>query len=256
MPAGRFLLPDTPLVAGDQLVLPEDAAHQVRDVLRLSTGDEIHLLDGSGYEYSATVVTCERKRVEVRVGPSSRGQAEPQARIVLCQGVLKAAKYEWVLQKGTELGVAEFVPLLTERAVGAMEETSEAKRRRWSRIVAEAIEQCGGTRMPVLAAPKPLMHALAALPRDAIALIPWEEADATPLVPALRRAVSERAVRGVYLFVGPEGGFSAREIALAQRHGALPVTLGPRILRAETAAIVAATLALAALGELDAAPRH
>jgi 16S rRNA (uracil1498-N3)-methyltransferase len=173
--------------------------------------------------------------------------------VVLCQGMLKAAKFEVVLQKCTELGVAAFVPLLAERAVAAAEAASEAKRKRWTKIVTEAVEQCGGTRLPQLSAPRPLMHVLADLPPGAIALISWEEERATTLRAALHEAVARagRMPSEVRLFVGPEGGFSVGEVALAQRHGAIAVTLGPRILRAETAAIVAVTLALEALGALD-----
>jgi 16S rRNA (uracil1498-N3)-methyltransferase len=258
MPAGRFIVEGILLAPGAEIELPPEIAHQARDVLRLGPDGTLRLLDGVGGEYPAEVLQVERKRVVVRLGQRIAVTGiEPAARIVLCQGVLKAAKFELVMQKCTELGVAAFVPLLTERAVAAAEEASEQKRRRWARIVAEAVEQCGGVRLPELSAPRPLMHALASMPDGAIALIPWEEERATPLRAALRAALDSGATRdapGVYLFIGPEGGFSPGEIALARRHGAIPVTLGPRILRAETAAIVAVTLALDALGALDQPP--
>ena len=258
MPAGRFLVEGVTLSPGAEIELPAEVAHQARDVLRLSPGDTLRLLDGLGGEYPATITALDRKRVAVRLGERVAGRADPAVRVVLCAGVLKAARFEWVLQKGTELGVAEFIPLLTERAVGAADEASEAKRRRWARIVAEALEQCGGTRLPAIAEPRPLMHALASLPSRAVALIPWEEATASPLGDVLRERVAAlggaAAVSEVRVFIGPEGGFSPREVALARRSGALPVTLGPRILRAETAALVAAALTLDALGALAGAP--
>lgn len=258
MPAGRFLVEGIALTPGAALDLPQEIAHQARDVLRLTPGDTLHLLDGAGGEYPAEISESDRKRVAVRLGERLAGRADPAVRVVLCAGMLKAAKFEWVLQKGTELGVAAFMPLLTERAVGAADEASDAKRRRWGRIVAEALEQCGGTRLPELAEPRPLLHALTARPRDGIALIPWEEAGGAPLADVLRERIATlggpAAVSEVRLFIGPEGGFSAREVALAERNGAHPVTLGPRILRAETAALVAATLALEALGALAGAP--
>ncbi|MGZ3665780.1 MAG: 16S rRNA (uracil(1498)-N(3))-methyltransferase [Ktedonobacterales bacterium] len=256
MPAGRFVVEGLPLQPGDEIDLPQEVAHQARDVLRLSTGGTLHLLDGAGGDYSAEIVALDRKRVIVRLGPRAEGHAEPAVRVVLCQGMLKAAKFELVLQKCTELGVAAFMPLLTERAVA--EEAGEAKRRRWSRIVAEALEQCGGTRLPEITPPRSLMHALADLPPGGISLIPWEEAAALPLRAALQQSIARSSdpnhIPEVRLFIGPEGGFSAGEIALAERAGAIPVTLGPRILRAETAAIVASTLALDTLGALDAPP--
>lgn len=252
MGAGRFIVEGVPLAAGGELVLPTELAHQARDVLRLVPGDTLRLLDGGGGEYTATLLVVDRKQVVVRLGEHGEGTAEPPVRVVLCQGMLKAAKYETILQKCTELGVAAFVPLLTERAVAAVNEATDSKRHRWRKIVAEAVEQCGGSRLPELEPPRPLMHALAALPAGTIALIPWEGEHATSLRTALERAIAGigglHNISEVRLFIGPEGGFSAGEIALAQRHGAIPVTLGQRILRAETAAIVASALALDALG--------
>ncbi len=260
MPAGRFVLLDTPLAAHAELELPPDVAHQARDVLRLAPGDVIHLLDGRGATYPAEVLTLDRRRVVVRLGERQEPQAEFPCRVTLCLGMLKAAKFEWVLQKATELGVAAIQPLLTERAVAAAEMTGETRQRRWQRILAEAVEQCGGDRLPTLGAPRPLMHALAQLPRDAIALFPWEAADVAPLRATLAGAIAAAgglpAVAEVHIFIGPEGGFSAAEAALAKRHGALHVTLGARILRAETAALVAAALTLDTIGALDSVPLH
>ena len=252
MAAGRFVAAGMALVAGAEIMLPPEIAHQARDVLRLAPGDWLWLLDGAGGEYPAELAVVERGRVTAKLGARQAGRAEPAARVVLCQGVLKAAKFEVMLQKCTELGIAAFVPLLTERAVAAAEEASEAKRRRWTKIVTEAVEQCGGTKLPELNAPRPLVHALTDMLPRSIALIPWEEERATSLRAALHEALERigEAPSEVRLFVGPEGGFSAGEVALAQRHGAIPVTLGPRILRAETAAIVTAALTLEALGAL------
>lgn len=260
MPAGRFVLLDTPLAAHSELDLPPDVAHQARDVLRLAPGATISLLDGRGATYPAEILTMERRRVVVRLGERQEQRAEFPCRVTLCIGMLKAAKFEWVLQKATELGVAAIQPLLTERAVAATEMTGEAKQRRWQRILAEAVEQCGGDRLPTLGAPCTLARALEQAPSGAIALFSWEAADAAPLRATLAEAIAVAgglpAVREVYIFIGPEGGFSAVEADLAKRRGALLVTLGARILRAETAALVAATLALDTIGALDAAPLH
>jgi 16S rRNA (uracil1498-N3)-methyltransferase len=253
MPAGRFVVTETALAAGMEIELPAEVAHQARDVLRLRIGDTLTLLDGAGGEYAAEIVALDRRRVAARLGERAAGQTESPARIVLCQGMLKAAKFEWVLQKGTELGVAAFVPLLCERAVKATEEASDSRRRRWDRIIAESLEQCGGSVLPVAHPPTPLLRALASTPAGAVALMPWEEERATTFDAALTQARERAGEAGIHemrLFIGPEGGFSAGEVALARRNGAVPVTLGPRILRAETAALVTVTLALAALGGL------
>ncbi len=263
MPAGRFLLSRDALVPGAELTLPDEIAHQTRDVLRLGLGDIVRLLDGAGGEYAAELTQITRRTVSVRVGAREAGLPQPRVRLTLCLGLLKAARFEWALQKGTELGVAAFTPLQTERALAAVEEFGAAKQRRYERILAEALEQCGGSWLPELAAPKTLSETLANVPADAIALIPWEEEAAAPLSETLAHEAAHRppevgangpTAPAVWLFIGPAGGFSAGEVALARAAGALPVTLGPRILRAETAAIVATALALDALGVLRSGP--
>jgi 16S rRNA (uracil1498-N3)-methyltransferase len=252
MPAGRFVIP-ADLLTSDEVELPPEIAHQARDVLRLVAGDTLTLLDGSGQQWSATLTEVGRRRVVARLlAPLVEASTEPGLRLVLYQGVLKAAKLEWVLQKGTELGVAAFVPLISERSVGGAEATGQAKRARWRRLLEEATEQCGRTRVPQLAEPCTLPRALEALPPSALALIPWEGERTRSLraaVLAHQRANSPRPAEA-HLFIGPEGGFAADEIALASRHGVVAVTLGPRILRAETAALAATALLLEACGAL------
>lgn len=256
MPAGRFLFNRSLLNPNFVVTLPPDIAHQARDVLRLAPGGRVCLLDGAGGEYSSEILTVDRKEVTAQVGKRVEGLPQSHVRITLCLGLLRAANFEWALQKGTELGVVTFQPLVTERAVAAVEEFGAAKRRRYERILAEALEQCGGSWLPTLAEPRPLAETIAAIPSDALALIPWEEESAAPLRATLAHEAKRRYGsldadrRDVWLFVGPAGGFSAGEVAMAREAGAIPVTLGPRILRAETAALVATTLALDALGAL------
>jgi 16S rRNA (uracil1498-N3)-methyltransferase len=243
MPAGRFYVGNLALSPGAEVELPPEVAHRARDVLRLTAGNTLCLMDGVGGVYPADLVEVSRTRIVVRLGERRVPEGvESQLRIVLCQGMLKSARYEIALEKCTELGVAEFVPLLCRRAVAATDEASDSKRRRWARIIAEAMEQCGGTRLPDLALPQTLPQALADLPSQGIGLIPWEEEETTSLGDALRQALAKRTlmeVPEVRLFIGPEGGFTEDEVALARRHAAIPVTLGRRILRAETAAIAA-----------------
>lgn len=228
------------------VALPEKIAHQVRDVLHLGMGEQVLLLDNSGDEFLAAIVKSGRAGVEVQVRERRRGRSESPVRIVLCQGLLKSARFEWILEKGTELGVAVFAPMLCRRSMAGLEEAGAAKIQRWQRIIQEAAEQCGRAHVPELLPIRPLMHALNDIPRGALAFMPWEEEHGRSLREGLEVGASSMAGREnpldpvtVVLFIGPEGGLMAEEVLLARRHGVQAVTLGPRILRAETAALAA-----------------
>ncbi|HLI05165.1 MAG TPA: 16S rRNA (uracil(1498)-N(3))-methyltransferase [Ktedonobacteraceae bacterium] len=246
----RFFVAPELLKGKETLTLPEKLAHQVRDVLHLVVGEPLALLDNSGDEVLAEVVKSGRASVEVRLLERYTGKPESPVRVLLCQGLLKSARFEWILEKGTELGVSTFAPILCRRSMAGLEDAGPSKIRRWQRIIQEAAEQCGRSRLPILTPVRPLMHALNDIPRGALALIPWEEEHGTSLREALTSfSVGRRLQAGVdrppaqpltvVLFIGPEGGLMAEEVKLAQRHGVQPVSLGPRILRAETAALTA-----------------
>jgi 16S rRNA (uracil1498-N3)-methyltransferase len=173
------------------------------------------------------------------------GKGEAPVRIILCQGLLKSARFEWILEKGTELGVAVFSPILCRRSMAGLEDAGANKIQRWQRIIQEATEQCGRARMPELLPIRSLVHALTHIPSGSLAFIPWEEEQGLSLRSALRASIDERKGATssepltVVLFIGPEGGLLAEEVELARSHGVRPVSLGPRILRAETAALTA-----------------
>ncbi len=240
----RFFVPPESLRDGE-LILPEAQARQLREVLRLRAGEIIGALDNSGAEYRVELTHVGREAVRGRVLEKSVGSREPRTRLVLYQSLLKADKFEWVLQKCTELGVAEFVPVITTRVVA--DSVSRTKHARWERILVEAAEQSGRSKIPVLQPVRQLDDALQyAHARGGLSLIPWEEERAQDL----RRALGTEGA--VNLFIGPEGGFAVDEIETARTYGVIPITLGPRILRAETAGLVAASAIFYARGELDA----
>jgi 16S rRNA (uracil1498-N3)-methyltransferase len=229
-----------PATTGTSLItLPDRLAHQVRDVLRLGIGEQLVLLDNSGDEVLASVTKSNRASVEVQVLDRRAGKSESLVRIILCQGLLKSARFEWVLEKGTELGVAVFAPILCRRSMAGLEDAGPSKQQRWHRIIQEAAEQCGRSRLPELLPARPLVHALNDIPPGALALMPWEEEHGQTLREALVPALNREGPRPitVVLFIGPEGGLMAEEVTLAQRYGVQAVTLGQRILRAETAAL-------------------
>lgn len=237
----RFFVEPTLLTgATDTITLPDKLAHQVRDVLHLAIGEQLVLLDNSGSEVVATVLRSNRTGVEVQCVERHPGKRESSVRIILCQGLLKSARFEWILEKGTELGVAVFVPTLCRRSLSGLEEAGPAKIARWQRIIQEAAEQCDRSRLPELQSIRSLAHVLNDISDGTLALMPWEEEQGLSLRDALnvyQRSASPSPTT-VVLFIGPEGGLTAEEVALAQQHGVQSVTLGPRILRAETAALV------------------
>lgn len=215
--------------------LPKELAHQVRDVLHLQVGEQIVLLDNSGDEIPATVASVSKSAVDVRLLERRAGKSESNVRIILCQGLLKSARFEWILEKGTELGVSTFAPILCRRSMAGLEDAGTSKIQRWQRIITEAAEQSGRARLPELLPIRPLKDALSNIPPGALALMPWEEERAVLLRDVLKSSSSLTVV----LFIGPEGGLTADEVKLARQHGVQIVSLGPRILRAETAALAA-----------------
>jgi 16S rRNA (uracil1498-N3)-methyltransferase len=240
----RFFVPPE-AVQGGELVLEAGQARQIYDVLRLRPGEQIAVFDNSGAEYHVELVQVERRRVRGRIVESVDGTSEPHTQLVLYQCVLKADRFEWVLQKCTELGVAEFVPVLSARVIAGS--VGGTKLLRWERILIEAAEQAARSKIPVLHPVQRWTAALAeARRRGGPALIPWEEERKTDLRTELP------AGEPVHLFIGPEGGFEPGEVQEARDSGIKPVTLGPRILRAETASLVAATAIFLMRGELDA----
>jgi 16S rRNA (uracil1498-N3)-methyltransferase len=171
-------------------------------------------------------------------------RGEPRVRLSLYQALLKANRIEFVLQKATELGAAEFIPLITERTVVSDVGAIRKKRRRWERIIREAAEQSGRGRLPDLRDPISFAGACAhAQQRGGLFAMPWEEARLSGGVD-FKTLFRGADVSTVHLFIGPEGGFTQAEATLAREHGIPWVTLGSRVLRAETAALAAVVIVL------------
>lgn len=238
----------SPLQPGQEITLPADLAHQIVRVLRLRPGEQITLLDGSGAAYPTTLLAVNGGAVRGLIDRQEPCTTEPQYAITIYAAPLKGDHFAYTLQKATELGAAAFVPILTERTV--VEATGTAKLTRWRRIVREAAEQSGRGRLPTVAEPTPFATACAAASASGPAWIPWEEATGTGLAEAVCQYPDLQQQTALSLFIGPEGGLTTTEVAQATQHGIIPVTLGQRILRADTAAVVALTLVLNAVGDL------
>ncbi|MDY0357322.1 MAG: 16S rRNA (uracil(1498)-N(3))-methyltransferase [Sedimentisphaerales bacterium] len=249
MSANRFFVSESGF-EGDLVRLGAEQAHQVCHVLRLKPGDGIVVLNGAGSEFDVTLTTVGSREVLGRIVGTRQATGEPGVQIALFQGLLAREKFEWVLQKGTEVGVSRFVPVQTERTLLRARHIDDRKLVRWQRIVAEAAEQSHRGRVPQIEEAITWSQALSQLGGFDRALIASTSGETLTLNDALRP--DGRTPRSIALLIGPEGGFSDAETAQARDSGgAVAVTLGPRILRTETAAIVAPALVLHILGQMQ-----
>jgi 16S rRNA (uracil1498-N3)-methyltransferase len=234
-----------PLSVGAEVALPEAAAYHVARVLRLRAGAPLVLFDGSGADFRAEIVAVEGDRVRAMVVGNAPGLRESPLGITLVQAVSRSERMDWTLQKATELGVRCIQPVLSARSVVRLDERQAArKHRHWQAIVAGACEQCGRSVLPEVRAPLDLSRFLAEVPRDGQRLV------LNPTGPASLAGLASTAAR-VELLIGPEGGLDDAEIAAAGRAGFAPVRLGPRVLRTETAGIVALAVLQALWGDLQ-----
>jgi 16S rRNA (uracil1498-N3)-methyltransferase len=245
----RFFVPSVTFDRAPAVSLGGDLAHQLARVLRLRSGERVVLLDGRGEEWVVRLTAVAPERVEGEIEARRVGGGEPGLHLRLYQALLKGDHLDYVLQKGTEVGIAAFAPVLTERTIARG--VDARKLARWERIVREAAEQSGRARVPTVAEPLPL----AAVPNCLVgtpAFALWEGERAVGLGAALG-ALRPFPTR-LALIVGPEGGLSEAEVADLRAAGIASVTLGPRILRAETAGLVAASALLYAAGDLGGRP--
>jgi 16S rRNA (uracil1498-N3)-methyltransferase len=243
----RFFIPASSFER-EQVRLGPEQSHQVCHVLRLVVGDPIVVLDNSGVEYEVTLTAVSRSEVMGRITGQRPAPGEPAVELVLFQSLLAREKFEWVLQKGTEVGVARFVPVLTERSLLRAKLVEDRKLDRWRRIVTEAAEQSHRGRIPKISQIVAFREAVDQLVGFDRRLIAAPFLETVSLREALHGAGGKDV--SVALMIGPEGGFTQEEVALAGEKGAVPIRLGPRVLRTETAALVACALILHELGEM------
>lgn len=228
------------------LPLAPTDVHHLRDVLRLEPGAEVVI----AYSGEAQLVRLTAVGVEVsgvRLGPAS---APDVPRAVLVQGIGKGEKMDAVVRQATELGVSRVIPLLAERSVVRLDATKAAARtERWRRIAAEAAKQSQRADVPAVDRPVEVSALPGAL-GGVLVLVCWEDAEGAPGIQAAIEAADPGAADAVAVVIGPEGGLTAREVGLLTDEGATVVSLGPTVLRTETAGVVALALALAAMGGL------
>jgi len=253
MAAPRFFLPSSSIDPrlGRVAISDRELVRQMRKVLRASPGDPLSVLDGQGRLYRCVLTRLDALAAEARITAEEEAKGDPEQPVAMALPLLKGGRFEWALQKLTELGVSRVVPILAERSVVRIDAGKEgAKLRRWQAIMKEAAEQCERATIPPIVEPLSLRTAIQSglfsrLPDKAgkglgLRLLCAERRDA----PLMRELIDSSPAGApppgsISVIVGPEGGLADDEVTLACQQGWQPVSLGPRILRAETAAVCA-----------------
>jgi 16S rRNA (uracil1498-N3)-methyltransferase len=233
------------LAQGVQVAAGGTAAAHMARVLRLAAGDPVTLFNGDGWDYAARVVAVLSSRVEVEVQERRLARPESPLALTLVQGIARAERMDLIVQKATELGVAAIQPVVAARSVVRLDaKTTERKLAHWRGIVIAACEQCGRARLPELAAPLPLAEWLARSVPTAVRRLQL----AVDAKESLSTAAAGAAV--IELLIGPEGGLDKDERMSATQAGYGTCSIGPRVLRTETAALAALALLQASAGDL------
>jgi 16S rRNA (uracil1498-N3)-methyltransferase len=239
----RFYAPPSQ-ISGTHITLDADEAHHLTRVLRLPVGARVFAFDGCGHEYACQIATADKRNATLAIVEPLPGAVESPLQLTLAQALLKNDKFDWVVQKITELGVTRLVPLLTEHCdIRKAEERADARLQRWRRIALEAVKQCGRRRLLDIAEPLSWAEYCAQTSTNGLNLI-FSERGGQKLntLPSTATAVS--------VAIASEGGWSEAELQLADQHGFTPIHLGPRILRAETAAVAGAALLQQRFGDM------
>jgi 16S rRNA (uracil1498-N3)-methyltransferase len=248
----RFFLP-AECFESDRVSFPPETAHQLYHVLRMQPGAALVALDNQGSQFRIELEGVAPTGAFGRIVSRSPAEGEPWVHLALYVCLAQREKFEWILQKCTEAGAASFTPVVSSRSRVQDRADVDKKLARWEKIVREAAEQCERGRLPELYPALPFEAACRQASQDNhLALIPWEGERFSPEPRSLRQALTGLPGRAessglpprVALIIGPEGGFSDDEVSLARQHGIAPVSLGPRVLRMETAAMIATAIVI------------
>jgi 16S rRNA (uracil1498-N3)-methyltransferase len=229
----RFYIPH-PHIENETLKIEGAEARHLRRVLRLKAGDGVSVFDGSGKEYGGIIVKEGPTSVMVQIQKIFSSKEESRLEITLAQSLLKGEKMDYLIQKATELGVKEIIPFFSSRSVPLPESSKNLERsHRWGRIAIEASKQCGRGLIPKIERLQDYSEMLSLASRETYRVILWEKEGKR-----LKEALSElKDTKKIFFIVGPEGGLSQGEVEQAKRIGFVPVYMGERILRAETASL-------------------
>lgn len=241
----KFLISEESVDLKTIVITDQDAKH-IYKVLRLKSGDKIPLTDGKGLDYEGMILSATSDTIQVRLTQSRPSTTESPLRLTVCCGMLKDKKMDMVIKHLTQLGIVEWIPFFCDRSIP----TPDSKRllnrtQRWETIIKESVKQCQRSCLVSIIGPKPFMEVLDLSDNFHQKIAFWEKSS-LPLTQLSPTPSDNKAI----ILIGPEGGFTNTEISLAQEKGFKAYTLGPRILRAETAAICATTLIQHHLGDI------
>lgn len=248
--AHHFILPPEQIGSREIFIEGRELEHLSR-VLRLKTGTEITVADTRGQVYNCTLEQITKTRAMARIDQISKDYSEPPVEITLLQGLPKGDKLELIIQKGTELGVSQIIPIAMSRSVVRLSDRrAQERRNRWERVALEGAKQCGRNRVPKVELPVTLSQGLEYLSPDSFIFLPWEGEVSQGLEEVFVQEKERIRGKEIALVIGPEGGMTPEEVALVQEKGGKLVSLGPRILRTETAAIASLAILMYLLGDL------
>jgi 16S rRNA (uracil1498-N3)-methyltransferase len=233
----RFFLPPE-FCREPELLLTDQEAHHAGDVLRLRPGDDIMVLDGAGGEYRGEILECTRHRVRLKVRQTRRYRRPPY-QIILIQAITKGKTMEWIIQKATELSVARIVPIRTERTVPHLEAKADERGSKWRHIAREALKQSGNPWLPEVESPSDLSILLRHPPLTDLSLVAALHQSARhprAAFDSYQRQHHQPPAK-IAAWIGPEGDFTGKELETIIAAGASPISLGPQVLRSETAAL-------------------
>ena len=233
-----FTLPEN--IKGNEIQLDEETSLHLSRVLRCSVGDKITVGDGSDIDYDCEITEITKRCVTAKILDKHLNLNEPSVKITLYQGLPKGDKAELIIQKCVEIGVCEIIPVKTERSVVNWDKKADKKVERWNKIARSAAEQCGRGKIPAVGDIMTFKDAVLDSKKCSGRLIPYENEQEN----GLKQFCDSFKGDSIAVFIGPEGGFAPNEIEFAKQNGILPITLGKRILRTETAGLVTAVILL------------
>ncbi|MBO5060690.1 MAG: 16S rRNA (uracil(1498)-N(3))-methyltransferase [Clostridia bacterium] len=240
----KFFIPRENVFSDKLIINGEDVKH-ITKVLRYGVGDEIICCDGMGNDYTARIISCE-KEIECEITKKSKAQTESNIHVTIIQGVPKAAKMDYIIQKTTELGVCEIYPCEMSRCVAKIE--NNKKLDRWQKISREAAKQSGRGIIPTIHSPVNISGAIEILKTADVAFAAYECEDGHYLKPLLKASESPKSVAFI---IGPEGGFDKAEIEELIKNGIPTISLGKRILRTETAGEAILAMVMYEIGDIN-----